>query len=201
MKIIVLMSQKGGGGKTTTTLHLATEAQTRGLRTAVFDADPQGSALAWAEARGTGKTPDVFDVRGRAIEAIKAARGEDYDLVLIDTEPRASARVLQIAKEADLQVVVSRPTALDTHAARETIEALQGAGLSARVVLNGALPRVSETDDARAFFAGAGATVWPGALHNRVAYQRALASGLTVAELEPRGEAAREIRELADWLL
>lgn len=201
MKVIVLMSQKGGAGKTTVTLHLAAEAQARGHRVVVLDADPQGSALAWAEARGAGKTPAVFDVHGRAVEGIQAARQEGYDLVLVDTEPRSSARVLQIAKEADLQVVVSRPTALDAHAARETIDALQGARLSARVVLNSALPRVAETDEARQFFTAAGAVVWPGALNSRVSYQRALASGMTVSELEPRGEAAREIHELANWLL
>jgi len=44
MKTVAIISQKGGAGKTTVAIHLAVAAEQRGLRTAVFDLDPQASA-------------------------------------------------------------------------------------------------------------------------------------------------------------
>ena len=41
MKTVAIISQKGGAGKTTVAIHLAVAAEQRGLRTAVFDLDPQ----------------------------------------------------------------------------------------------------------------------------------------------------------------
>lgn len=197
----MLCSQKGGAGKTTTTLHLAAECQARGETAIVIDDDQQGSAVAWARTRGPQKPPSVYPSHGRAAEIVEAAKADGIGVVLIDTEPRASGRVLQLARLVDVHVVVARPTALDLHAALETVKALQGAGHRPRVVLNGAVPRVPETEEARQFFAKTGADVWPGALHNRVSYQRALSTGATVSEIEPKGEGAKEIRDLAEWIM
>jgi chromosome partitioning protein len=197
----MLCSQKGGAGKTTTTLHLAAECYARGETVIVIDDDPQGSAVAWAKTRGPERPPSVYPAQGRAAEIVEAAKADGIDFVLIDTEPRASARVLQLARLVDLPVVIARPTALDLHAAMQTVQALQGAGHLPRVVLNGAVPRVPETEEARQFFTQAGAEVWPGVLHHRVNFQRALSTGTTVSELEPKGEGAREIKALADWIM
>lgn len=44
MKTIAIAVQKGGSGKTTIAVHLAVAAQQAGLRVALADTDPQGSA-------------------------------------------------------------------------------------------------------------------------------------------------------------
>jgi Mrp family chromosome partitioning ATPase len=41
MKTIAIISQKGGAGKTTLGIHLAVAAELRGMKTALFDLDPQ----------------------------------------------------------------------------------------------------------------------------------------------------------------
>ena len=51
MHIITLAAQKGGVGKTTLAVNLAVAAQAAGVRTALFDLDPQESATAWSERR------------------------------------------------------------------------------------------------------------------------------------------------------
>jgi len=51
MKTVAIISQKGGAGKTTVAIHLAVAAEQRGLRTAVFDLDPQASATSWSDRR------------------------------------------------------------------------------------------------------------------------------------------------------
>ena len=51
MKTWLVACSKGGVGKTTIATHLAAEAAVSGLRTALVDADPQGSATRWCERR------------------------------------------------------------------------------------------------------------------------------------------------------
>jgi len=48
MKTIAIIAQKGGAGKTTIAVNLAVAA---GVRTALFDIDPQESAAVWADKR------------------------------------------------------------------------------------------------------------------------------------------------------
>ncbi|MGO4775005.1 ParA family protein, partial [Lysobacter sp. 2RAB21] len=51
MKTVLVASSKGGVGKTTIATHLAAQAALEGLRTALIDADPQGSSTRWAQRR------------------------------------------------------------------------------------------------------------------------------------------------------
>src|ERR671931_116091 len=53
MKTVAIISQKGGAGKTTVAFPLAVAAEQHGVRTAVFDLDPQASAPSWADRRKT----------------------------------------------------------------------------------------------------------------------------------------------------
>jgi len=48
MAIIAISGRKGGIGKTTIAANLAAEMVAAGRTVAVFDADPQGSLMAWA---------------------------------------------------------------------------------------------------------------------------------------------------------
>ena len=41
----------GGAGKTTIGIHLAVAAEKRGMKTALFDLDPQASASSWSDKR------------------------------------------------------------------------------------------------------------------------------------------------------
>ncbi|MEO6214498.1 MAG: ParA family protein, partial [Sphingomonas sp.] len=49
--IVALLNQKGGVGKSTLALHLAGQWAREGRRVVLVDADPQGSALDWSQAR------------------------------------------------------------------------------------------------------------------------------------------------------
>jgi chromosome partitioning protein len=45
------VSPLGGAGKTTIGIHLAVAAEQKGMKTALFDLDPQASASNWADKR------------------------------------------------------------------------------------------------------------------------------------------------------
>jgi chromosome partitioning protein len=70
VKTIALIAHKGGVGKTTMAVSLAVAS---GLRTAIFDLDPQESAAMWADRR--------------LAEGLKAAEPGVFELAIIDTPP------------------------------------------------------------------------------------------------------------------
>jgi chromosome partitioning protein len=112
MHTIALVCQKGGAGKTTMAIHLAVEGQRRGLKTLLIDIDPQASAAKIMDRRGD-QPPDVAtEAAARLERAIKAAAGQGYELVIVDTAPQADRAAAQAAKIADLVVAPLQPSCL-----------------------------------------------------------------------------------------
>ena len=92
MHIITLAAQKGGVGKTTLAVNLAVAAEAAGIKTALFDLDPQESATAWSERR-TAESPHVEPISARRLDqAIDAAEANGFGLTIIDTPPAAGDR-------------------------------------------------------------------------------------------------------------
>jgi chromosome partitioning protein len=88
--IIAQLNQKGGVGKTTLATYIAGEFALSGSRVAVIDADPQGSALDWAQRRTQNRLPRVFGVIGLARETLHQEAPElakTVDHVIVDGPP------------------------------------------------------------------------------------------------------------------
>ena len=111
--IVALLNQKGGVGKTTLALHLAGEWANRDQRVMLIDADPQGSALDWSQARAREGLPRRFAVIGLARdtlhrEAPELARGADH--VVIDGPPRVAGLMRSAVLAADLVLIPVQPS-------------------------------------------------------------------------------------------
>ena len=196
MKTLAVLSQKGGAGKTTLALHLACEAQAQGQRVLLTDLDPQGSAMLWARSRGN-REPDVSPVHEAALgQEIARAEEDGYDLVVIDTAPHADRGALLAARAADLVLVPCRPAVFDLGAIEGTLDVCKLAKRTAVVVLNAAPIRSRVVEEAGEAIRGAGATISPVIVRQRVAFQHCLNDGRTAGEFEPGGAAADEIASL-----
>ena len=114
MKTILVASSKGGVGKTTIATHLAAHAALAGQRTALVDADPQGSSTRWAERRA-GMESAVLPIEGRKDWRRKLP--EDAQQVVIDAPAGAMAGDLdRYLERVDAVVVPVLPSALDIEA-------------------------------------------------------------------------------------
>lgn len=199
MKIIALLAQKGGVGKTTIAANLAVAA---GIKTALFDLDPQESAVIWADRRKSESPHVEFLTERRLPDALKAARAGQFELVIIDTPPAAGPHAFTAAQAADFILIPCRPSLIDLDAIRRTAQLVKSSGVRAAVVFNAA-PHSATTllDDARAIVERAGLTTAPVVLRERSAYRASWPLGKTVTETEPKGKAAREISDLKEWVL
>jgi chromosome partitioning protein len=196
MKTIAILSQKGGAGKTTLALHLAVAAVQDHLNTLVVDLDPQASAAKWGDRRQAELPVVVSSHASRLAAVLDNARSNDGQLAILDTAPHSDSIAVQAARTADLILVPCRPAILDLEAIASTLDLVRAVGKPALAVLNAIAPVGTEADEAAEAIAGLGAEVCPVRLTSRVAFSRALITGLTAQEFEPDGKAAREIQSL-----
>jgi chromosome partitioning protein len=200
MKTIAVISQKGGAGKTTVAVHLAVAAERRGLKTAVFDLDPQASAATWADKRGN-SAPAVVPAQAARLSALLAqAAAQSADLVIIDSAPNADAASLAAARAADLILIPCRPAAFDLGAIGTTLNLAAVAGKPAYVLLNAVPPLGKVGEEARQALRGAGVAVAEPVLHQLVAFSHAVNDGRTAQEFDPKGKAAAEAERLFAWV-
>ena len=114
MRTVLVASSKGGVGKTTIATHLAAQAALAGQRTALVDADPQGSSTRWAERRA-GLESAVLPLEGRKDWRRKLP--DDTQQVVIDAPAGAMAGDLdRYLDQVDAVVVPVLPSALDIEA-------------------------------------------------------------------------------------
>lgn len=116
MKTIVVASSKGGVGKTTIATHLAAQSALAGQRTALVDADPQGSSTRWMQRRA-GLPSAVLPIDGTRRKNWQKAVPDDTQRLIVDGAAGAMADDLEsFLDQASLVVVPVLPSALDIEA-------------------------------------------------------------------------------------
>lgn len=199
--IVAVCNQKGGVGKTTLALHLAGEWAHRGHRVTVIDADPQGSALDWSQARAAHGRPRLFGVVGLARdtlhrEAPELARAADH--VVIDGPPRVAALMRSALLAADLLLIPVQPSPLDGWASAEMLSLLAEArifrpDLVARFVLNRCSARTVIARETAAALADHDPPLLRARIGQRVIFAEAMEAGSLAVEIAPGTAATREI--------
>jgi len=199
--ILALLNQKGGSGKTTLAVHLAGALAAQGSRVLLVDADPQASALDWAETRVRQGHPRLFGVIGLPRETLHREVPElagSVDHVVIDGPPRVTALVRSAMLASDAVVVPVQPSAFDVWASQAVLDLVREAvvyrpGLRALFVINRRIVRSIIARDVRAAIAELNTPVLEASLAQRVVFAETAGSGRLAREIEDDGPAAREV--------
>lgn len=204
-KVIALLTQKGGAGKTTLATHLAGEFAMQGRRVTLLDADPQGSALDWAQRRSQGGLNRLYGVFGLARDSLHQEAPQiasEADFVVIDGPPRVAALARSALLAADLVLIPVQPSAYDVWASHEMVQLIAEAKvfrpqLRAAFVINRRVVGTVIGREARAALADQPFPTLRAEVSQRIVFADSVAAGRLACEVAPQCAAAREIAALA----
>lgn len=206
--IVAFLNQKGGVGKTTLALHLAGAWSARGQRVLVVDADPQASALDWADQRLREGLPRLFGVLGLARETLHKELPDlarDTDHLIIDGPPRVAGIARSALLAADLVLIPAQPSPFDGWASSEMLRLLDEARnfrpeLRARMLLNRCAARTVIARETAEALADQDPPMLASRVGQRVAFADAARTGRLASESDTGQMATRDIEALADEL-
>ena len=200
MHVVSFMTQKGGSGKSTTCASIAVAAFQTGRRVFILDMDEQGTMSQWIDTRGEQAGPDFEEIKAADLaKALPELKKAGYDLVFIDTPGKYSPDNNAVMRVSDLVLIPCRPTAPDLRGCVPTVEALMTLKKPFAFVLNQCIARSPRVEETRTGLSALGMCADP-PIVSRTDHQDAMAQGIGVTEFNPKGEAAREINELLDWV-
>jgi chromosome partitioning protein len=176
-------------------------AEIQGVRTVVFDLDPQASATLWRDSREA-EYPDVAPAQPTRLPRLleKAAEG-GCGLAVLDCPPNAEGTTSAAVGAADFVLIPMRPSARDLAAVQSTIRYVRDVAQKPYGVVLSACPTNTRaiTDEIASALTEAGVPLCPVRMHQRVAHYSHVNSGLTATECDPKGRAAEELAALWDW--
>jgi chromosome partitioning protein len=196
--IISVCNQKGGSGKTTTAVNLAACCAEEGIRTLLIDSDEQHSALAWKADRPEG-LPEVTVIGLPVSNLLRevGAFSRDYGIVIIDGGGRITNTARLACRAADFLVIPTRPSKPDILSTREFLEKVVEEVRAIKPVTGGIL--ITQMQGGTVVGKAAvkeieqlGYPYFEAVIHNRVAYQEAMAAGMSVVEYDRASKAALE---------
>ena len=199
MKTLALVSQKGGSGKTTLAINLAIAGTLARKVVVIIDLDPQQSAARWARLRQR-EEPVILPGHGPNLpDLVKRAKDNGADLLIIDTAPKSENASLMAARLSDLILIPCQPSNLDLDAVADSVNIASLAKVKAAFVLNNCRSSSGLADDAAEALSAYSLPLAPVRIGSRVAFVKSLTEGKGVLEYEPKGTAAQEIQNLAQF--
>lgn len=195
MKVIAIVGNKGGAGKTTLSLNIA-NGLNRKLKTAIIDADPQGSSLQW-RAFGSDDSADVYEISDNIRDQLKELKHK-YDAVIIDCPPSVHAEQTNLALEiSDHALIPVQPSPVDLWATVHIEQAIERAReinpqLKPLLVINQLEPRTMLSKIVREAVNEIGLPVADAVIRRRAVYRSSALEGKSIYDVGRRGDAAVE---------
>jgi chromosome partitioning protein len=200
MKVLTLLSRKGGTGKSTLARAVAVEALLHEQKSAIIDADEQGTITLWGKRRPH-RAPSILSVGKATIDKhVATLRREEADLVVIDTPPNVQPIINLAVSQADAAILAVGVYPDDLEQVGVLVDMLKKLKKPAGIVLNRTPARAQALTMARSALATFGLPICPQAVTQLVSHPYASAGGLTASEWEPEGKGAQELRSVWDWL-
>ena len=206
MPVVAIVNQKGGTGKTTLSINLAS-AFAELHSTLLLDADPQGSALDWADSRSTPQMNlDALELPQGNLQREIRSLSQSYDWIIIDGPPGIGRTSAEAVRIADIVLIPTKPSPFDVWACADVVEAVKArqentGGLPmAYFVITMARPRTRLVGQVDAALAEYGVPALGARTTERVAYSMSAIEGKSVLDSRDR-TAQQEILTMRDEIV
>ncbi|MEM8985904.1 MAG: ParA family protein [Pseudomonadota bacterium] len=204
--VLTIAQRKGGAGKTTIACHLTAALladETRNVGS--IDVDPQQSYTYWANLRRErlGDTPRHIHTAAEGFRAIAETRRlkRDADIVIIDAPPHNDTAARQAVRLADMVLIPMQLAPFDLAATADTARLVAQTSAAPLILFNRTPARSRIADEIRKRLADLNVPTAPVELGARTAYAESLLKGLGVTEAAPSSAAAKEMRQLTEYVL
>ncbi len=190
---IAVANLKGGCGKSTLSLNLASGLMSRG-KSALLDADPQGTLEHWLKASVEGM-PSVVNASEDIKKSIKSAES-DFDYIVIDCPPSLeSGHTKQVLDLVDLLLIPVLPSPPDLWSSVHMVDAVKEAQktnkkLKSYLVRNQVESRSALSKAMRQAIEFCGLPALKSSLGRRASYRWAALEGISVYQFGKRGDTA-----------
>ena len=209
--ILMVGGEKGGVGKTTLATHLAVARKAAGRSVMLVDADSQGTASTWADARKEKEVPQLpcVSLRGGKLHAELRELARHYQDVVVDTGGADGPEFRSALLAAEMLLLPLRPGSFDFWTLVKMSDVIAMAdsyneGLRTAVVLSQVPPTARDRARKEAAEVMAGMprfTLLRTMVVFRAAFNHCAGEGLAVAEMPHRDvKACTEIAFLHDEL-
>lgn len=204
--IVILGGEKGGTGKTTLATNLAALRVIRGHDVLLIDTDKQESANFWSLTRNEHPAQNKQIVTalklGGSVLRLGQTPYQIYEDIIIDAGGRNSVELRATMTIADSLYIPIQPSQFDIWTLQRMNDLVHEARrvnpkLKAGVIINRASsnPVVTETQETVEILKDYDQLAFSGLIiHDRIAYKRAAAQGLSVEEVQPSD--ARAVDEM-----
>lgn len=201
MLVVSILAQKGGVGKSMLARSLAVQGLLDGRKTALIDADPQGTVTAWGKRRQLDAPAIVALGASTMANMLAELQSKGAGLVVIDTPPHSQPIINLAATSSDLALIVTGAYPEDLEQVGVVTGIVKNLGTPAALVLNKTPPRSHALALARSALATFALPICPTAITHLLTHPYASAEGLTAQEREPHSKAAAELGEVWTWLV
>lgn len=197
---VAIVNQKGGTGKTTMAINLAMGTASTRKKTALIDADEQGSILQFYgdnNIKNLTVTSGGEDVRQTIIKL-----AEEHQFVFIDTAPHDSDTMFLVMATVDLIIIPIQPSPYDLHSSEKVVEILREIDekygntpcyfllnrVKSRTILSRETPKyITDTLELPVFRTK---------IHEYEIYKQAPLTGKSVLTVAPKHKASLELKKL-----
>ena len=199
--IISILNQKGGVGKTTIAINLAAALAQANHKVLLVDADVQGSALDWATAREGESLFNVIGLPKPTLHKELPELAKAFDYVIIDGPPRVYDVARSAIMSSQLIVVPVQPSPYDVWAAKEVTDLISEAkifnhDLETIFLINRKIANTAIGRDVKDALEQYDMPVLNTTIGQRVIYAESASQGKSVFEVDPEGQASKEITKL-----
>lgn len=202
-QVIAFANLKGGVGKSTLAVNVAGALRAGRKRVALVDADPQGTAQAWAEAGGLPFDVIPGELDGDVGEWLARILALPAEIVVLDLPPMLGEATAGALAVCDLAVIPVSPSAADLRATNRAVEMIAEAREHRRDGKPRALLVPSKVDrrtaagaEIEAVLHGYGEPVGP-IVSQRIAHVDAFTAGQWVGDYAPKSAALAEVKAVA----